>query len=120
MSNTLSIIPSEDVEVLAIIQRLPEHEDKIPIRNLMKALWMHGPTKGKANLRRDIVANQDPLEDLLKAALRWAGVIRARTSNPATPRACPQSSVLQSALRAVLHLHCLRTRPHRLWVIERT
>ena len=88
MSNTPSIIPLEDAEVLAIIHRLPEHDNNLPIRNIMKALWLYGPTKGKANLRQDIIANRDRLQDLLEAVIRWADVIRARISTYAIRRTC--------------------------------
>ena len=74
------MIPLDDIEVLEVIQRLPKYDDKIPIRDLMKALWLYGPMSGKAALRQDIVNNQDPIEDLQRAAIRWAGIILAGIS----------------------------------------
>lgn len=89
MSDTPSIIPSQDVEVLSIIEQLSEHEDRIPIRNLMKALWIYGPAKAKAQLREDIQSKKDRIEDLVEDVIRWAAVIRAGIGDSVRCTACP-------------------------------
>ena len=70
------------VDILAIMDTLPALKEKVPVRNLVKALWKHTNTEARAELAEELRTFSQNEQDFVNKVTDWAYAITMRMRQP--------------------------------------